>query len=206
MTPKQPLKVGLTGGIGAGKGLVGAAAPRLGASFVDADEIARAQAKPRGVAYRQIVKAFGKAILSDDQTIDRKKLGQIVFRDAAKRRALEKITHPLVLKEMRKRMKKAKDVVYCAVPLLFETGLERHFDLTMTVEAPLAQRIGRVCRRDGLSRGQVKARMKAQLSEKERSARADVVLRNSGSKNRFIAEFRSYHGALSLLRSGAAAK
>jgi dephospho-CoA kinase len=198
----RALTVGLTGGIGAGKSL----AARAVARFVDTDEIARDQAKPGGSAYKQIVKAFGKSILNRDRTIDRKKLGDVVFRDAAKRRALEKITHPLVLKEMRRQMKQAKDIVYVAVPLLFEANLEKEFDVTMTIEAPRALRMRRVCRRDGLSPAQVGERMKAQMKERERMARADVVLRNSASKDKFFAEFRGYHRALSLLRSGAAAK
>jgi dephospho-CoA kinase len=199
----KTLKVGVTGGIGSGKSSALSATRRWGAAVVDADEIAREQARPGGEAFRRIVKAFGKSILDEEKAIDRKKLGAIVFKDAAKRRKLERITHPLVLKELSRRLKAAKGVAYAAVPLLFESGAESLFDLTMTIEAPAAARRRRVARRDALSEAQVGERIAAQMTEKERASRADVVIRNDGSKMNFLKKVREYHRALSLLRHGA---
>lgn len=201
----KTLKVGVTGGIGSGKSLLARVAARqAGATVMDADEIARDQAKPGGAAYRRIVKAFGKSILSEDKTIDRKALGAIVFKDAAKRRKLEELTHPLVLKELSRRLEAAKGVAYAAVPLLFESGAEKLFDVTMTIEAPAAARRKRVARRDALTEAQVGERIAAQMTERERASRADVVVRNDGSKAKFIGSVRNYHRAFSLLRHGAA--
>lgn len=194
----RALTIGVTGGIGAGKSLACLTVKNAGSVVIDTDELAREQAKPGGIAHRPIVKAFG--------TADRKKLAEIVFKHAAKRRKLEKITHPLILKELARRLKAAKETLaFVAVPLLFETKLEKLFDVTMTIEAPEAVRRRRVAKRDALTEAQIRARMRAQLSEKERVRRADVVLRNSGSKPKFLATVRSYHRALTLLRQGAAA-
>lgn len=202
----RALTVGVTGGIGAGKNLALVAVRRAGGAIVDTDEIARDQAKPGGAAYAKIVKAFGKTILNADRTIDRKKLGEIVFKSAAKRSRLERITHPLILKETFRRLKAARQVVYAAVPLLFEAGLEKMFDVTMTIEAPEKLRRKRVAKRDALTQAQVGERLAAQLNEKERIARADLVLRNTGSRSGFSRDVRSYHRAFSLLRKGAGAR
>ena len=200
----KTLKVGLTGGMGSGKSSALAAISQRGATVMDADEIAREQARPGGVAYRRIVKAFGKSILNEDKTIDRKALGAIVFKDAAKRRKLEKMTHPLVLKELSRRLEAAQGVAYAAVPLLFESGAERLFDVTMTIEAPESARRRRVARRDALTEAQVGERIAAQMTEKERASRADVVIRNDGSKRNFLKTILDYHRGLSLLRHGVA--
>jgi dephospho-CoA kinase len=192
------LKVGVTGGIGSGKSLACDAVKRLGGVVIDTDVIARAQAKPGGQAHRRIEKAFG--------TTDRKALAGMVFNDPAKRRKLERITHPLIMKEVARRMKAAKNkVVYVAVPLLFEAKLEKLFDVTMTVEAPKAARLRRISKRDGMTRAKALARMNAQLPDSARRLRADVVLENFGAKAPFVDKVRSYHRALTLLRHGAAA-
>ena len=202
----RALRIGLTGGIGAGKSLALDVLSRLGAIVIDTDDIARAQAKPSGVAYRQIVKTFGRTILKGDGAIDRAKLGELIFKNEWQRRKLEKITHPLIMNEASRRLQAAKDAVtIVAIPLLFESNLENQFDLTMTIEAPEAVRRRRVARRDALTEAQVGARMRAQLPASVRAARADVVVPNAGSRKRFIATLRSYYRGLELLRHGAAA-
>lgn len=193
----RALKIGLTGGIGAGKSLACRELSALGAEVVDADAIARAQSKPGGAAYRAIGRAFG--------THDRAAIAEKVFADPKARRKLEKLTHPLVVREMHRRLKAAKRVVIGAAPLLFEAKLEKMFDLTVTIEAPESVRRRRVAKRDSLAEAQIRARMKAQLSENARARRADVVWRNDGDKKRFIKQVRSYYRAFELLRHGAEA-
>ncbi len=202
----RALSVGLTGGIGSGKSLALSGFSRLGAVTVDVDEIARAQARKGGAAYAKIVRRFGKGILDAEGAIDRKKLGGIVFKDPAARKRLERITHPLVRAETSRRLKAAKDVVVVAVPLLFEAGMDKDFDVTITIEAPAAVRRRRVMRRDAVAAAAVGARMRAQLSEAARSARADVAILNAGSKSNFLRSIRDYYNGLSLLRHGAAAR
>lgn len=185
----RPLTIGLTGGIGAGKSL---ALSAFSGKRLDADQLAR-DTFPKAA----IEKAFG--------TSDRKELAKLVFADPAKRRKLEKLTHPRVVAAMKRELSKG-DVVVCAVPLLFEAKLEKLFDVTVTIEAPENVRRRRVAKRDALTEAQIRARMKAQLSEAERTRRADVVIRNEGKKSEFLAKVRSYDRAFALLRHGAAVR
>ena len=203
----RALRVGLTGGIGAGKSLALAEFARLGATAIDTDEIAREQAKKGGAAYGKIVKAFGRSILKADGSIDRQKLGERVFKRPVERKRLERITHPLVRKETARRLQAAKDAVaIVAVPLLFEAGMERDFDVTLTIEAPAATRRRRVVARDAVAAAAVGARMRAQLSEVSRRRKADVAIRNDGAKRIFLRTIRSYYKGLELLRHGAAVR
>ena len=202
----RALTVGLTGGIGAGKTLALAEMSRLGATVVDSDAIAHAQARPGGTAYKRIVKAFGRGILGKKGEIDRRRLGERVFKSAGERRKLEEITHPLVINEIFRRQKAAKNLVVTAIPLLFESRLEKKFDLTVTIETPEAVRRKRVAHRDGLTEAQVAARMKVQLASSARAARADVVISSAGSKKDFLTSLRSYYRAIALLRHGAATR
>jgi dephospho-CoA kinase len=194
----KALLVGITGGIGAGKSLACSTLAKLGAQVVDADEIAREQAKPGGSAHRLIAKAFG--------TSDRSEIAKVVFRDAKARRRLEKITHPFVVKEMSRRLRSAKSsVAIAAAPLLFEAGLDKMFDVTVTIEAAEQKRRRRAGRRDAASMAHISARMKAQLSDRARARRSDVVIRNEGAKREFISMVRSYYRAFELLQRGACA-
>lgn len=203
----RALTIGLTGGIGAGKSLALSEFARLGAAAIDTDEIAREQARKGGAAYGKIVKAFGRSILNADGSIDRKRLGERVFKKPAQRRRLERITHPLVRNETSRRLKAAKDnIAVVAVPLLFEAGMEKDFDVTLTIEAPAATRRRRVMARDSVAAAAVGARMKAQLSEGSRRLKADVAILNRGSKTDFLRTIRSYYKGLELLRHGAAVR
>ena len=201
----RALRVGLTGGIGAGKSLALKAVARLGATTIDADDIARAQARKGGAAYRGIVRAFGREVLRTDGRIDRAKLAERVFSDVSARRRLERITHPLVKQELIRRLKAARRTAVAAVPLLFEVGVQSLFDVTMTIEAARSVRRRRVSRRDGLTEAQVAARIKTQLPSSARLRRADIVVRNDEAKSRFLSKVRFYYQAFELLSHGAAA-
>jgi dephospho-CoA kinase len=192
--------VGLTGGIGSGKSAALEAFARAGAAVVSADSVVHDLSKPGRAAYRAIVRAFGKGVLVADGSLDRGGLGEKVFRSAAMRRRLERIVHPLVRKEVRRRVRASKKaVVVVDVPLLFENGLEGEYDLTVTVSAPRATRLKRVMRRDGLTKSAVERRMRAQLPAKEKETRADVVLRNDGSLTSLRRSVREYQRAFNLI-------
>lgn len=187
--------VGLTGGIGSGKSAALAELRRLGTKTVDLDEIARAQAgSPR--VRRALSRAFGPV------AADRKALGALVFRSAAARRRLEKITHPPILKEMKARVAKNRGVVVVAVPLLFEKNLEKHFDATVLVACRPSAQVRRVVRRDGLSAAEVRRRIAAQLPLAAKRSRADLVVDNDETKAELRAKTRAVRAGLDLLYGG----
>lgn len=200
---RSRLTVGLTGGIGSGKSLALAELGRLGARTIDLDEIAQRQARPGGAAYRALTRGFGRSILGADGRIDRAKLASLVFKRPILRRRLEAITHPLILREMRRRMRAARGVVVVDIPLLFEGRHAGEFDVTMTVTAPRVTRLRRLAAR-GLSRSEALRRMAAQLPDAAKAARADVVAPNGGPKNEFLRRVRDYHKAFTLMQESPA--
>lgn len=189
------LKVGLTGGIGSGKSLALAELSRQGAMTLSLDDVARSQARPGMPVHKAMIKAFG--------TADRRALAGIVFKSPQARRRLERLTHPPILREMRRWLANAKGVAVVDVPLLFEGRYQEEFDVTVSVEAPRAARLRRVSRRDGARATDVRRRMAAQLSDQRRAALADVVWRNDGAKTDFKKRVREYYRAFDLLRRGA---
>ncbi len=197
------LRVGLTGGIGSGKSAALKGFARAGAATVSLDGIAHDLSRKGRPVYRSIVSAFGREVLGRGGEIDRAALGERVFADARQRRRLERITHPAIRREMRRRIKAAKaPVVVVDVPLLFEGGLGKDFDVTVLVTASREQRIERVRRRDGLRRGAILRRMRAQMPEREKRRLADVRLSNNGSLRELGRVVREYQKALRLIAGG----
>ncbi len=179
---RRALRVGLTGGIGAGKSEALKAFGRAGAEMVSLDSISHELSKPGRLVYRAVVRSLGRGVLDSRGRIDRESLGARVFRSASLRRKLERASHSPILREMRRRVKTCrKAVVVVDVPLLFEKRLQAEFDLTMIVTAKFSRRIRRVRRRDGLGRPQALLRMRAQMSEARKRRLADVELPNDGS-------------------------
>lgn len=178
--------IGLTGGIGSGKSLVANYFFSLGAEIIDADQLAR-QAIERGSdGFDEVVAAFGDSILKDGD-IDRRALGQIVFADSQKRKLLESIVHPRVqqgLADVRKSLKDGEILIY-EIPLLVETNAKSKFDLVITVEAPLEQRIDRLSKR-GLLNSEIEKRIASQASPEERRGVADIVIENDGSEEELL--------------------
>lgn len=125
--------------------------------------------------YKACVEAFGPAILDDQGRIDRAALGAIVFQDAARRRQLEAITHPLIQAELNRQAKASSSPLWFAeVPLLFEAGMEKQFDEIITVTAPLETILQRLQQGRGLSPQQARARMAAQMSQEEKKPPFDA--------------------------------
>ncbi|MEU1375621.1 dephospho-CoA kinase [Streptomyces triculaminicus] len=176
------LKVGLTGGIGAGKSEVSRLLASYGAVIVDSDRIAREVVEPGTPGLAAVVAEFGPGVLTPEGTLDRPKLGAIVFADPDRLAALNAIVHPLVRArsaELEAAAGTAAVVVH-DVPLLAENGLAPLYDLVVVVDASTDTRLDRLVRLRGMAPDEARARMAAQASREERLAVADVVIDNDG--------------------------
>jgi dephospho-CoA kinase len=182
-------RIGLTGGIGSGKSAVSRLLAEYGAIVVDADRIAREVVERGTQGLAAVTAEFGPEVLRPDGTLDRDRLGAIVFADDAARQRLNAIVHPLVGARSAEIVAAAPDdaVLVHDVPLLVENGLAPYYDLVVVVEAPVELRIERLARDRGMSEEAARARIAAQASDAERRAVADVVIRNDGS----LAELRT---------------
>ena len=175
------LRVGLTGGIGAGKSTVGARLVEHGAVLVDSDVIAREVVAPGTEGLAEVVAAFGDGVLAPDGSLDRPALAKIVFDDADARATLNSIVHPMVRARSAELVAKAQPnaVLVHDIPLLVENGLAPAFHLVLVVHAPAETRVQRLVGR-GLHEADARARIAAQASDEQRRAAADVWLDNSG--------------------------
>ena len=177
------LRVGLTGGIGAGKSEVSARLAAQGAVVIDADAIAREVVEPGTEGLAQVVGVFGPEVLLPDGGLDRPRLGEIVFADPDLRGKLNEIVHPRVGARMAELEREAgpASIVVHDVPLIAESGRTDAYDLVVVVDVPPRVQLDRLVRRRGMTREQAEARMAAQASREERLAIADIVIDNSGS-------------------------
>ncbi|MEU5687031.1 dephospho-CoA kinase [Streptomyces venezuelae] len=176
------LKVGLTGGIGAGKSEVSRLLVASGAVLIDADKIAREVVEPGTPGLAAVVETFGPEVLAPDGSLDRPKLGAVVFADADKLAALNAIVHPLVGARSAELEQAASDdaVVVHDVPLLAENGLAPLYDLVIVVDASPVTQLDRLVRLRGMSEEDARARMAAQATREKRLEIADVVIDNDG--------------------------
>jgi dephospho-CoA kinase len=177
------LRVGLTGGIGAGKSEVSKRLAAHGAVVIDADLIAREVVAPGTDGLAEIAEAFGPGILTPDGALDRVRLGDIVFGAPEKLARLNAIVHPRVGVRMRELEDSAGPgaVVVHDVPLIAENGLAGAYDAVVVVDVQARTQLDRLMRLRGMSREQAEARMAAQASREERLAIATIVVDNSGS-------------------------
>ncbi|TRM12922.1 dephospho-CoA kinase [Lentibacillus cibarius] len=193
------LIIGLTGSIASGKSTVSLMFDDYQIPVIDADKISREVVMPGETAYEQIVEMFGESILRDDKTIDRKKLGDIVFADEKKRKQLNSVVHPAVREKMlKKRDAKTASGEKCVVldiPLLFESKLTHLVDKTVVVYVDEEVQLERLMNRDGYSKKEAYQRIHAQMPVKEKAALADAVINNNGTKQ------ASYQQLESLLRA-----
>jgi dephospho-CoA kinase len=176
---------GITGGIGTGKSRVAALLRERGVPVVDADELAREVVAPGSEGLRQIVAAFGPQVLASDGSLDRKRLGGLVFSDETARKRLNAITHPQVRELSQARFaeldRRGVSLAGYDVPLLFEVGLDRVLRPIVVVAASEANQLARIMARDGSTEADARARIAAQLPIADKRARADYVLENDGS-------------------------
>jgi dephospho-CoA kinase len=184
--------IGLSGGIGTGKSTVAGILTRLGAVIIDADAIVHELQAPGTPMLAEIASAFGAELIRPDGSLDRARLGELVFRDPEARLRLGKIVHPGVGAEMLRRLDAAREarvgLVVLDIPLLFEgrkagTGnaAQLGFDATVLVYAAEPQQIERQLARDGYGRDEALRRVRSQLPIEEKRALADFVIDNSGS-------------------------
>lgn len=178
-------RVGLTGGIATGKSVVRAELERLGVPTIDADVVARDVVAPGTPALAAILGRFGAGVLDEHQALDRRKLGAIVFADGAARQDLERIVHPAVKAAIDAWLgsmdRDRHNLAVAVIPLLFETGRERDFDVVITTACAPDEQRRRVMRRDALSELQAEQRIAAQLSTEEKVRRADYAIWTDGS-------------------------
>lgn len=168
---------GLTGVFGSGKSTAGHLFEELGACVIDADLLAHEALLQDSPAYVEIAKIFPEA--AGPSGFDRKKIGQVVFRDAQKRKALEKIVHPFVYQRMAEEAAAAEEkIILFEIPLLFETGFDVFMDFTVMVSAPEKARRERLLAK-GFSEEEIDARFAAQFSQEEKEKRADFIINNS---------------------------
>ncbi|MFD9125194.1 dephospho-CoA kinase [Kitasatospora sp. NPDC059571] len=176
------LRIGLTGGIGAGKSEVSRLLAAHGAVIVDSDLIAREVVAPGTEGLRAVAAEFGPGVLAADGSLDRPALGAVVFADPARLAALNAIVHPLVRARSAELEAAAgpDDVVVHDVPLLAENGLAGLYELVIVVDVPDEVRLDRLVRLRGMTADEARARMAAQATREARLAVADLVIDNSG--------------------------
>jgi dephospho-CoA kinase len=177
--------IGLTGNIATGKSLVAQMLAELGARVIDADQVAHAVMLPGGAAYGTVVEAFGSDILSETDaggTIDRAKLGAIVFSDPAALRRLEQAVHPATVAAVNRLIAAATErVVVVEAIKLIEAGMHRPYEALWVVTAPREVQIARLMATRGLSQAEAALRVEAQPPQAEKAALADLVIANDGS-------------------------
>jgi dephospho-CoA kinase len=196
--------VGLTGGIATGKSAVAQMFAQCGAAVLNADEMVRELQMPGTAVYEAIVKAFGRSILHGDGTIDRKALGDLVFREAQVRRRLEAIVHPALVATVQRRVAdlRTQGVPVCIVelPLLIEAAGEGRYDSVVVVTAPEGVQVKRLMAARGLTREEALARIRSQMPLEMKERRADFVIENGeelGQAERHVREIYAL-----LLRKG----
>ena len=190
------LRIGLSGGIGAGKSTVSSTFSELGGIVVDGDVISREVVEPGTEGLAKLVDAFGEQILSDDGSLNRPALAAIAFSDDEKRQTLNGIVHPLVAERRSELIASAvqaekNPVIVEDIPLLVESGMAPMFPLVVIVNADEDLRVKRLIEHRGFSEQDARARIAAQATEEQRRAVADVWLDNSGSTGELVEQARA---------------
>ena len=182
------LIVALTGGIGSGKSTVGQIFGDLGAIVTDSDQLARDVVERGTTGFDQIIAAFGDEVLKNGD-LNRAALADLVFKDPAKRKQLEQITHPLIRKAFAKIVESAKgdSIVVNQIPLLVESNHDYKFDHVITVSASEAVRIERLLKR-GMNLTQIQQRLQVQSNDAQREKISDSIIRNDGSQTDLLSE------------------
>ncbi len=180
------LHVGLTGNIASGKSNAGRVFTELGAHVIDADAIAHEVLAPNTEGHQKVVEAFGKDILDSGGSIDRRRLGEIVFSDPEKRELLNRLVHPRVRAEIVRRIAELEQnnrtgIIIVDAALMVETGSYKLYDFLVVVTCDPALQLVRVMSRDGLSVEEARARMAAQLPAEEKVKVADYTIDTSGT-------------------------
>lgn len=180
------LRVGLTGSIAVGKSYVSGVLAELGCRVVDADVVARRVVEPGAEGLRRIVEAFGDWVLKPDGTLDRARVGAVIFQDEAKRELVNSLLHPLIIAEQDELMRlwereEPHTVAVVDAALLIESGGHGRFDKLVVVHCRPEVQLERLMRRNGFSREEAAARIAAQMPQEEKLRYADLKIDTSGS-------------------------
>ena len=178
-------QIGLTGSIATGKSTVLKLLIQLGATCIDGDEIAREAVRPGSSGLRKITKAFGIAILHSNGSLNREKLGELVFKDPVSKALLEKIIHPAIQNRLKQKLaafKKRKiNIVVLDIPLLYEVEYQNQVDEVWVVYVNEALQLTRLMKRNGYTETEALARIRSQYPIEKKKMLANVVIDNSGS-------------------------
>ena len=188
--------IGLTGGIGCGKSLAAQYFAELGALVIDADQLARAAIERGSDGFDEVVAIFGDGILKDGN-IDRRVLGDLIFKDPAAKKQLESIIHPFVRREFEEAVASLKgdQVLVYEIPLLVETGAQERFDVVITVESEMENRVARL-RGRGMHISEIEGRVAAQATREQRIAVADFLIENDGSEDELLRQVENIWDSL----------
>jgi dephospho-CoA kinase len=195
------LLVGLTGGIATGKSTVTETFRRLGCEIIDADVLAREVVAPGEPALAEIAREFGADVLQPDGTLDRKRLGAVVFGDADRRRRLEAITHPVIRARFAERLvalagRGFEGIVIFDAPVMIESGNYENMDRLVVVLTDEATQHGRLTARDAIDAEAARRRIASQMPVADKARLADYVIDNSGDRAATEAQTRRVHAAL----------
>ena len=182
------LIVGLTGGIGGGKSTVASMFRDLGAKIINADKLGHSVILPYKPAWKKIVKLFGKDVLQNDLTIDREKLGKMVFANQIFLKKLNEITHPEITRLIKKEINLAKNkihnqekVLIIDAALIYEAKIDGFMDKIIVVYIDKDEQISRLIKRNNLPKNEALQRIRSQIPMKEKAKIADYVIDNSNS-------------------------
>jgi len=188
--------IGLTGGIGCGKSLAAQYFAELGALVIDADQLARTAIERGSDGFDEVVALFGDSILKDGN-IDRKALGELIFKDPKAKTKLESIIHPFVRREFEGAVASLKgdQVLVYEIPLLVETNSHERFDVVITVESEMENRIARL-RGRGMHISEIEGRIAAQATREQRIEVADFLIENDGSEDELLRQVENIWDSL----------
>lgn len=188
--------IGLTGGIGCGKSLAAQYFAEVGAIVIDADQLARAAIERGSEGFDEVLTIFGDSILSNGD-IDRRALGEIVFRNPAQKKRLEEIVHPFVRRQFEEAVSSltGDQVLVYEIPLLVETGAQERFDVVITVESSLDNRMARL-RQRGMHVSEIEGRIAAQASREQRIEAADFLIENDGDEDELLRQVENIWDSL----------
>jgi dephospho-CoA kinase len=188
--------IALTGGIGCGKSLAAQYFAELGALVIDADQLARAAIERGSQGFDEVVAFFGDSILNNGD-IDRRALGELIFKNPEAKIKLEGIVHPFVRREFEEAVAslKSDEVLVYEIPLLVETGAQDRFDLVITVESEMEIRIERL-RQRGMHISEIQGRIAAQATREQRVEAADFLIENDGSEDELLRQVENIWDSL----------
>ncbi|MGD9384524.1 MAG: dephospho-CoA kinase [Desulfobacterales bacterium] len=194
---KKMFKVAVTGGAGSGKSSVCNRLKELGITIISSDALAREAVAPGSTAHEKILNYFGEKVVLSSGKLNRQMLRRIILNDGAARLSLERFIHPEISKLMQRKMAQAERngvrVVAVEVPLLFELGMEKQFDLIVVVSADPKVRVKRLMDRDKVSREDAEELLNVQMPDQEKVKRGGFVLSNNGSAKQLISSVDRFY-------------